>query len=381
MRVALRDRVPYTPYAMNKRGSKLVVLLPMLLGLPLLGVFLSGKPLAPYLEFPPRTLYVRHAPFSWWAFALYSLFIGSAIFPFLVRLTRPGVPPPASGQPRCFPWWGCLAVILGCVSWILAWTRFPWFRPLQAHTFTPLWLAFILTVNALTFRRKGRCLLLDQPVRFLLLFPLSAAFWWFFEYLNRFVQNWQYVGVQFGPGEYVLYATLSFSTVLPAVMSTRELVLSSTLIQSNFSTFFSVRLRRPARWGALVLGAAAAGLAGLGVWPNYLFALLWISPLLVLVALQAMGNESTLLSPLSRGDWTGVLGCAVAALLCGFFWEMWNFWSLAKWTYHVPFVHRFAIFEMPVLGYAGYLPFGLECAVVSDLILKERDTARAGSIL
>jgi hypothetical protein len=31
----------------------------------------------------------------------------------------------------------------------------------------------------------------------------------------------------------------------------------------------------------------------------------------------------------------------------------------------VPFVQRFHIFEMPILGYAGYLPFGLECMVVS----------------
>jgi hypothetical protein len=50
---------------------------------------------------------------------------------------------------------------------------------------------------------------------------------------------------------------------------------------------------------------------------------------------------------------------------------MWNFYSLAKWTYHVPFVQRFEIFEMPILGYAGYLPFGLECAVISELVLKE----------
>ncbi len=26
------------------------------------------------------------------------------------------------------------------------------------------------------------------------------------------------------------------------------------------------------------------------------------------------------------------------------------------------------IFEMPALGYAGYLPFGLECAVIGELI-------------
>jgi len=241
-------------------------------------------------------------------------------------------------------------------------------------------LAYILTVNALTFRRTGRCLLLDRTSRFFLLFPLSAVFWWSFEYLNRFVQNWQYAGVQFGPGEYILYATLSFSTVLPAVMSTREFILSFAFIQSRYRAFLHVRLSHPPWWGAFILCAAAAGLAGLGIWPDHLFALLWVSPLLILVSFQAMNKEATIFSPLVRGDWTGVLASALAALMCGFFWEMWNSWSLAKWTYQVPFVQRFEVFEMPILGYAGYLPFGLECAVISELILKDMKSAPADFI-
>ena len=54
--------------------------------------------------------------------------------------------------------------------------------------------------------------------------------------------------------------------------------------------------------------------------------------------------------------------------MCGWFWELWNYRSLAKWEYSVPFVHRFQIFEMPVLGYAGYLPFGLECLVILEIL-------------
>jgi hypothetical protein len=63
---------------------------------------------------------------------------------------------------------------------------------------------------------------------------------------------------------------------------------------------------------------------------------------------------------------------AISALLCGFFWEMWNYRSLAKWIYAVPYVNRFHLFEMPILGYAGYLPFGMECAVVADAIANMR---------
>jgi hypothetical protein len=58
----------------------------------------------------------------------------------------------------------------------------------------------------------------------------------------------------------------------------------------------------------------------------------------------------------------------MAALICGFFWEMWNYGSMARWIYNVPYVNRFHLFEMPVLGYAGYLPFGVECAVAAQFV-------------
>jgi hypothetical protein len=63
-----------------------------------------------------------------------------------------------------------------------------------------------------------------------------------------------------------------------------------------------------------------------------------------------------------------VLQWACAALCCGFFWEMWNAGSYMKWSYRVPLVDAFHIFEMPLLGYAGYLPFGVICGIVVRLV-------------
>lgn len=355
------------------RGSlKFAVLAAMLLVLPLAGVLLAGIPASRYFEFPPRTLYIEHAPFSWIAFISYGLFILAALGPFLVSALRnrsqvhPKTPPA-----NRFPWWGWCGVLLGLVSWILAWNRFPWFSKWPAHTFTPLWTAYILTVNGFTYRRTGTCLLLRQPLSFLLLFPASAGFWWFFEYLNRFVQNWSYTGVEFGPGEYFLFATLSFSTVLPAFASTRDWLASFPALEP-FRSFLPLRVPRPTRVALLTLVAAGIGLLLLGIYPEYLFPFLWISPLLILVSLQALMKEAHVFSSIKHGDWRFVLSSALAALLCGVFWEMWNFYSLAKWVYHVPFVQRFQVFEMPLLGYAGYLPFGLECFVVAEWVLRRR---------
>lgn len=40
----------------------------------------------------------------------------------------------------------------------------------------------------------------------------------------------------------------------------------------------------------------------------------------------------------------------------------------AKWIYSVPLVNDFQIFEMPVAGFSGYLPFGIECLVIALLL-------------
>jgi hypothetical protein len=254
------------------------------------------------------------------------------------------------------------------MAWVLAWTGFDWFASLQPHTFTPLWLAFILVINGVCFRHNGHCMMLDRPVYFLLLFPTSAAFWWFFEYLNRFVQNWSYIGPEFSSWEYFWYATLPFCTVLPAVLGIRDWILSTRWLTKKFRNFRSLRIPHPKILASLTLVASASGLAGIGVWPNALFPLLWVSPLLIIISLQTLMDERHILSELAVGNWTALVAAALAAIICGVFWEMWNYFSLAKWTYSIPFVHRFQIFEMPLLGYAGYLPFGLQCAVIGGMI-------------
>src|SRR5439155_1050642 len=44
----------------------------------------------------------------------------------------------------------------------------------------------------------------------------------------------------------------------------------------------------------------------------------------------------------------------------GVLWELWNYWAGTRWSYSVPYLGGVKIFEMPVLGYLGFLPFALE---------------------
>ena len=380
------------PSSMRRGSSSITIAwtLVTIITLPLLGPWLDGRSLRSYLELPPvSTDVVTPAPFSWPIFIGLAVVMVVLLAPFLVRVVRTtgggistehkqgcmsqGVVRRQPDFPRDFPWWGWLAGGWIFCVWFLAWTRFDWMQSWQPHTFTPLWLGYVVLVNALTYRSTGRCMLIHRPRYLLSLFPLSACFWWLFEYLNRFVQNWYYVGGgTLTAWEYLLRATLPFATVLPAVLSTAEWLTACPRLSAGLDHFVTINLSGRRQWGWVMLGGAAAGLLGIGLWPDYLFPLVWVAPLLVITALQLIRGEPTIFSETAHGDWRTLWTVAFAALICGWFWEMWNFYSLAHWEYAVPFVQGVTVFHMPLLGYAGYVPFGLECVAVADLCLARK---------
>ena len=368
---------------MKKRIIQYLILAAVLLGLPLICLFFGGKDelIEGLKAFPPRTedwgldaakLWTMRKPFAWSSFLVMTGGVLAAVLPFVWRLIfgRDDQYKAAERSGHRFPWFGWFGVALCALTWTLASNRFEWFAPLQKHTFLPLWLSYILVVNAFNVKRTGYCLMTSYPVPYVLLFPVSAAFWWFFEYLNRYVWNWYYVGIsEMGAAEYTFFATCSFATVLPAVTATAELLGSFRPFKDRrLCGFRKFDIHRPSSVAGMII-TAAIGLTGIVFYPHLTYPLLWISPLAVFLALEVVMREETVLDGLRYGDWRLAVRFALAALICGGFWEMWNFHSLAKWIYSVPYVHRFQIFEMPVIGFTGYLPFGVECAAVAAWIL------------
>jgi len=356
---------------MKKIFLLVILLFGFLVGLPLMGVLVAGKNVIQYCEFPPLTHYVSHAPFSWYFFlglVIIAILISALLF-FQLHHKQSSAGLKNQTNPAVFPWWGNLGLLLILVSWVVAWNRFSLFHDLQPYTFFPFWWGYILFINGFTYFRSGSCLLTGRPVYFFILFPVSGCFWWFFEYLNRFVQNWYYVGIDdFNVLEYIFYASLSFSTVLPAVLSTEEFLSSYPRLTEPLKASFVIRFRETGFIKISVLLASSIGLVGIGIWPDYLFPLLWLSPLLIIITMQKMMGRATVFDSLYHGDWRSVWMPALAALFCGFFWELWNVKSHAHWIYSIPFVEKAHIFEMPILGYLGYLPFGLECKAVASLV-------------
>ena len=349
---------------------KILTIIALLVGTPLLGILLNGSPLAPYLALPPTPAFAEFPSFSWYIFSV--LFLGMAIVlaPFVSRFLSFRPSEPRALLNISYPWWGWGGLAFLLLAWTLAWSRFPWFQPFQGHTFTPLWIGYVLVINALTFQRTGHCLLTRQPYFYASLFPLSAGFWWLFEFLNRFVHNWYYPGSdEFTPTTYFLAATIPFSTVMPAVLGTHELLKSFPRLRLTYENWGSLYIPEGRAMGWVMLLLACAGLLGISWWPDLFYPVMWVSPLVLVVGLQRILGEHSLLDEIKRGDWSQVVIPALAGLTCGFFWELWNYYSLAKWNYLVPYVQGFHLFEMPLLGYFGYLPFGVTNIIFVQFLL------------
>lgn len=267
-----------------------------------------------------------------------------------------------------FPTQGLLGLALVAVCWPLNWGL----EGLRTHLlFFPLWLGYILVVDALNERRTGTSPWRRSRRRFMALFLASIPIWWLFEAVNLRTGNWQYVGRgRFGDLEYVLLASLSFSTVLPAVAETAELLRSSTPLRR---LAHGPRLRRSetARVFWIVTGLAATAL--LLALPRFAYPLTWI--FLIPLLLGVLPRRGVV-AHLSAGDWRTLSAWAMGALVCGFFWELWNARSYPYWNYTTPGFERSPhLFAMPLPGYLGYLPFGAELALLECLLLPRRDAS------
>jgi hypothetical protein len=232
--------------------------------------------------------------------------------------------------------------------------------------FTPIvWTAYILFVDGLVYRLRGRSLLMTDRLELLVVMIVSIGGWWLCEFYNapRFWNSnlelwWHYHNLE--PNPYVRRAGYdwAFATIFPALFETAEF-LSITVFKS-LTQRFAVKLSRP-----VLLISIAAGLIGAVIpiaFPSEWFApLVWLSFIFLLDPLNALRGWPSITGDLARGDWWRLWSLLTSGLLCGILWEFWNYWALAKWTYTVPYFGNIKIFEMPVLGFLGFPPFAVEC--------------------
>lgn len=248
-----------------------------------------------------------------------------------------------------------VGVTLIATSWTASWTGE---TLLAHHSFFPLWLGYILTLDALTEMRAGTSLWTRGRSRFVLLFVASVPLWWLFEAFNARLENWSYLM----PREYswIAYrveASIAFSTVVPALFVTAELY-RALGFPGRFGTWIGIEPGTFGWAGVASLGAIMIVLV-LAV-PALFFPLVWIGVFFLIDPVIRLRGGWSIATQVELGWWGTVWRLFAAGITCGFFWEMWNSRAMPKWIYDIPYADAWNLFEMPLLGYGGYLPFALE---------------------
>ncbi|NGM81372.1 small-conductance mechanosensitive channel [Paenibacillus sp. 7124] len=311
--------------------------------------------------------------------SLVALFIALfLIFPRLFGFKKnPGGQDPSLPDKKTpFPVWFWWSLPVLGISWYFMWARVHFFIAFEYYTFVPLWWAFILILDGIVYKRNnGNSIVSRKPKVMQLLAVVSCFSWFAFEFLNFFVvENWYYpnneVFTNFGN---VFWFSLSYTTVLPAIFEWYLLLKTFKGFRDRyrFGPKFSVSTKFLLLYFILGLGLAF----GMGYYPYVLFWVLWVALVPLLSAAMALTGYWTPFTPIKNGDWSSVILIALATLFNGFFWEFWNFgseWfhdSLPTnpnyWKYSVPYLDKIHIFsEMPILGYFGYLFFGVNCWII-----------------
>jgi len=250
----------------------------------------------------------------------------------------------------------------GMIEHVARWT---------ATYMTPVcWIGYLLIGDALlTMRHRDGSPARRRPGRFVACIALSVPIWLIFEFVNAVsLQAWSYHGLPDNAFVRNLTFAIAFATICPAMFITAELLLQLGLRNLRGP---SLRTGPRAETTLFLFGVGSLGLALLAQDPIGSFGL-WLAFALLLDPVNRRLGAPSILADWSEGRWGRTAALVAAALICGFLWEFWNYWAVGKWTYRLPFLgqlEQIRYFEMPTIGLAGYLPFGIEYWVMYQTAL------------
>lgn len=222
---------------------------------------------------------------------------------------------------------------------------------------TLMFAGYLLLSNHLVKILTGNSPLTLQRTYFLWVGVASAVLVWLLTYLNLFAASW--VSQPDNLFMQLLLYTPLFALLAPAVLSTRALLASFSGVLKYLAR--GIRIPAPSSTSVTFSLAPLAmlGLLGGAAWPDQLFWLLWLAPLLLLIALQLLWGESTIFSGLKSGDWGRLLCAALAGLIVG---------NFAIAAYQANGGMLAINFPQPVFAQLGYALFGLLCLQMGDVV-------------
>ncbi len=252
-------------------------------------------------------------------------------------------------------WFGLLVMVLGEILLIAGnhWVRV-YFTPIQ-------WTGLILLLDALDARHRGTSVLRECGREFLLLLLISIGSWYIFEGYNLLLKNWVYVGLPSSRSLRYLGYFWSFATISPGIFLMYQVL--EDYLAGTGKDIRGFRMSN-AVFGALVTFGAACLVVPL-LWPStYMTPLVWMGFAFLLDPINHRLGTRSILAEFLAGHRRSLWIFFLTGLICGFLWEFWNYWAIGKWEYDVPYWGHIKLFEMPVLGFLGFLPFTIECFAI-----------------
>ncbi len=292
------------------------------------------------------------------------IILALGVFPKWFGFKRQEQDTPQAG----LPWWFWAGAGTALIAWIIMRGQFAWLGKLEYFTFVPLWWGVIFTLDGVVYQKTGGVSLAASRPRTLLAIAFASwAGWYLFQYLDYFLlKDWYFPDDGLlSPLEYHLWIHLGNTTVWPAVFEWYCLLSTSQTLQTRYAHGPKVDLSRFG-WGFLLAGGGMT--IALSIWPIPLFWSVWIGPPFILGGVLLLAGRWTPVSPMKKGNWTSMVLLGLAGLCNGLLWELLNYHSNPTnpsfWKYDIPYFQGMEkIGEMPIIGFAGYIPFGIFCMV------------------
>ena len=262
---------------------------------------------------------------------------------------------------KTFPAYGILGIILLVVSETFHLGKV---EPFYSWFYCFAWWPYIFTIDAILYRLKGNSLFMNRRREFFLMIPWSVFIWLVFEAANLSLKNWYYINMPHSVFERWTGYFIAYGTVLPGLFETTELLETLGLFRRSRTR----RIAFPRGVLILLVILGAFCLASSVIFPYYFFSLIWVGFIFLLEPFNYWLGGKSLLKDLEGGNPRKVYLLLVAGLICGALWEFWNYWSLSKWIYTVPFFEERKGFEMPFLGFLGFPPFTVEAYVMYNFL-------------
>jgi hypothetical protein len=238
------------------------------------------------------------------------------------------------------------------LSWILLLAGVPF---VKTWFFCLAWWSFILILDGLNVRLRGSSPLSRSPALFFSKALFSVFVWNVFELFNLRLQNWSYHDLPSARPERWLGYFIAFASVIPAL---EELAVLVGPAVANRVRLFRVQVSDLLLQASLLFGLMSLALSLF--WPRIFFPFVWLGFIFLIDPLNYRLGNSSFVGEWEKADWQAFWSWVISGLAAGFFWEFFNFWAGSRWEYHLPYLNFGRLFEMPVLGFTGFLPFALE---------------------